>query len=66
MLNNYMSVGFDAKIALQFHEAREANPKLFFSRGALAYTHTHIHTHCTYTHITTHVYPDTQHTCIPR
>jgi diacylglycerol kinase (ATP) len=30
-LHNYLGVGVDAKAALAFHEAREKNPKLFFS-----------------------------------
>ena len=30
-LHNYLGVGVDAKAALAFHEAREANPGLFFS-----------------------------------
>ena len=33
VMNNYYSVGFDAKIALDFHTAREANPDKFKSRA---------------------------------
>jgi diacylglycerol kinase (ATP) len=33
VMNNYLSIGFDAKIALQFHRAREAHPSRFTSRS---------------------------------
>ncbi|EGG18313.1 diacylglycerol kinase [Cavenderia fasciculata] len=32
VMNNYFSIGLDAHIALGFHEARNANPKLFIGR----------------------------------
>ncbi|ELP94040.1 diacylglycerol kinase, theta, putative [Entamoeba invadens IP1] len=32
VLNNYFSVGIDAGIALDFHQRRQANPKMFGSR----------------------------------
>ena len=33
VMNNYFSIGTDAKIALDFHLAREKNPALFSSQA---------------------------------
>ena len=34
-MNNYLGIGIDADIALDFHSAREENPKRFNSRLVL-------------------------------
>lgn len=60
-----LSIGFDADIALQFHEAREANPSHFKSRSinklwcavhTQSHTNTHTRTHAhTYRRIHAHM-----------
>lgn len=33
IMNNYLSIGVDAKVALEFHELRSSNPEIFRSRS---------------------------------
>jgi Ca2+-binding EF-hand superfamily protein len=42
VVNAYLGVGIDAEIALKFHETREANPSLFFSRTFNKFIYTNI------------------------
>jgi len=39
VMNNYMGIGIDADLALDFHNAREENPDKFNSRYLCVFSH---------------------------
>eukprot|EP01114_Cavostelium_apophysatum_P017681 TRINITY_DN5311_c0_g1_i1.p1 TRINITY_DN5311_c0_g1~~TRINITY_DN5311_c0_g1_i1.p1 ORF type:complete len:613 (+),score=123.37 TRINITY_DN5311_c0_g1_i1:378-2216(+) len=51
LMNNYMSVGVDAEVALQFHTLRTAQPELFTSQFINKFWYTHYGMRCMFSDI---------------